>query len=87
MYQYVDDMGIYVDILPVEKTNPHYEWMRNLREELILNLAETNEELGDKFLGGREISAEEIVSSIRHTLRTTPSVALHCGAALKNWGI
>ena len=39
-YQYTDDMGIFVDISPVEKTSPYYEKARHLREELILNLAE-----------------------------------------------
>jgi len=39
-YQYTDDMGLYVDITPVDNKNPFYERARALWEELILNLAE-----------------------------------------------
>ena len=87
MYLYNDDKGLFVDIIPVDKLNPHYEKAKTLRDDLISSLAETNDWLGDKFLDGNEISFDEIVKAIRNTLWTSSSVALHCGSALKNWGI
>jgi hypothetical protein len=35
MYQYTDDKGLFVDILPVDPSNPNFEKAASLREELI----------------------------------------------------
>lgn len=87
MYQYLDEKGLFVDIVPLEKSHPSYEKAIHLWDDLISSLSEYNDWLGDKFLEGKEISEQEIVKAIKHTLRTTSSVALHCGSALKNRGI
>ena len=63
-FQYTDEMGLYVDITPLDKQSPYFERAKCLREELILNLAEHNEQLGDKFLNEQEITHDEIDAAI-----------------------
>lgn len=57
------------------------------REELIEKLAEFDDEMADKYLMEEDISEEEMINSIKYSLKNYDSVALHCGSALKNRGI
>ncbi|MCX5908998.1 MAG: elongation factor G, partial [Deltaproteobacteria bacterium] len=57
------------------------------REELIELLAEENDALMEKYLGGQEIRPEEIKSTLRTATLKFDFVPVLCGAALRNKGI
>jgi elongation factor G len=50
-------------------------------------VAETNEALMDKFLGGTELTEEELVKGIRHATINNMMYPVLCGSALKNKGV
>jgi len=60
---------------------------RQYREKMLEALSDVDENIMEKFLGGREISAEEIRAALRKgtiQLKLTPVV---CGSAFKNKGV
>ncbi len=50
-------------------------------------IAQTSDELMEKFFGGEAISREEALEAIHQGIITGDIVPVFCGAALKNWGI
>jgi elongation factor G len=58
-----------------------------LRQKLIEDIAETQEELLEKFLDGQELSAEEINSSIKKGIINKTLIPMLCVSALTNIGI
>lgn len=59
------------------------EW----REKLIEAAAEASEELMEKYLGGEELSEEEIKKAIRQRTLANEIVPVFCGSAFKNKGV
>lgn len=57
------------------------------REYLVEKVAETDELLTEKFLEGREISAEELWAAARRATIAFKIVPVFCGSAFKNKGI
>ena len=57
------------------------------RENLIENAAESSEELTEKYLGGEELTEEEIKSGIRLRTLKNEIVPIFCGSAFKNKGV
>ncbi len=57
------------------------------REKMIETLAEVDDTLADKYLGGEEISVAEIVEALRKATISLKIVPVICGAALRNKGI
>jgi elongation factor G len=57
------------------------------REQLLEMLAEKNDALMEKYLGGQEISPEEIRGVLREATLKFELVPVLCGAALRNKGI
>jgi len=60
---------------------------RQYREKMLEALSDVDENIMEKFIGGREISAEEIRAALRKgtiQLKLTPVV---CGSAFKNKGV
>ncbi|MBU4319881.1 MAG: elongation factor G [Thermodesulfovibrionales bacterium] len=60
---------------------------RQYREKMLEALSDVDENIMEKFLGGKEISAEEIKAALRKgtiQMRLTPVI---CGAAFKNKGV
>jgi elongation factor G len=55
--------------------------------ELIEAIAEENEELLDKYLGGEEITVEEITEGIRTATNNLTICPVLCGTAFKNKGV
>ncbi|MBN3859741.1 elongation factor G [Neisseriaceae bacterium PsAf] len=74
-FDYVD---IPEDLLPVAE-----EW----REKMIEAAAEANEELMNKYLGGEELTEEEIVEALRQRTLATEIQPVLCGSAFKNKGV
>ncbi len=60
---------------------------RKWRDQLLETLAERNDPLMEKYLGGKEIPAEEIKAVLREATLKFELVPVLCGAALRNKGI
>ncbi|GEK22135.1 elongation factor G [Cellulomonas xylanilytica] len=57
------------------------------RAELLEAVAETNDELLEKFLGGEELTEAEIKAGIRHLTVKSEAYPVLCGSAFKNKGV
>nr|WP_218013617.1 elongation factor G [Georgenia wutianyii] len=57
------------------------------RSELIEQVAESDEALLDKYLGGEELSIEEIKKGVRALTVTGEAFPVFCGSAFKNKGV
>ena len=57
------------------------------REKMIETLAEADDGLAEKYLGGEEILASEILAALRKATISLKTVPVLCGAALRNKGI
>lgn len=57
------------------------------REKMIESLADVDENLADKYLGGEEITVAEIEEALRKATISLKIVPVLCGAALRNKGI
>ncbi len=82
---YVDDLGTRsqdTDI-PPEMADEVAE----ARERLIEAVAETDDELTEKYLEGEEITPEEIKRALRAATLRNELVPVLCGSALKNKGV
>jgi elongation factor G len=65
-----------------------YAGMAKLRREnMIETLAEVDDDLADKYLGGEEITVAEIEKALRNATISLKIVPVLCGAALRNKGI
>jgi elongation factor G len=61
--------------------------VKSKREKMIETLAEVDDNLADKYLGGEEITAAEIEKALRKATISLKIVPVLCGAALRNKGI
>ncbi|SET40880.1 elongation factor G [Thorsellia anophelis] len=59
------------------------EWRANLVE----SAAEASEELMDKYLGGEDLTEEEIVNALRQRVLNSEIILVTCGSAFKNKGV
>ncbi len=57
------------------------------RHELVERVVESDEALTEKYLGGAEITPEEIKKALRHAVITNQIYPVFCGTALKNIGV
>ncbi len=57
------------------------------RNFMVEAAAEANEELMDKYLGGEDLSEDEIVAALRQRTLSTEIVPMFCGSAFKNKGV
>ncbi|MFQ5875875.1 MAG: GTP-binding protein, partial [Dehalococcoidia bacterium] len=65
----------------------HREAASRYRESILEEVAETDDELMDKYLEGQELSAEEIKRGLRAATIANQIVSVLCGSALRNKGI
>ncbi|AWK40397.1 elongation factor G [Photorhabdus laumondii subsp. laumondii] len=72
----------YEDI-PADMQDLAEEWRSNLIEAA----AEASEELMEKYLGGEELTEEEIKAGLRHRVLTNEIILVTCGSAFKNKGV
>ncbi len=57
------------------------------RENLVAKLGEFDDELMERYLGGEQITREQLVSVIRRLTLELKAVPVLCGSALKNKGV
>ena len=69
--------------IPAELKATADEW----REKMIEAAAESSEELMEKYLGGEELTEEEIKKAIRDRTIANEIVPMMCGTAFKNKGV
>jgi len=82
---YTDQLGKNAEIkeVPADMVEKTAEW----REKMVESIAETDDALIEKYLGGEEISKEELVSALRKATIAGKVIPVLCGTALKNKGI
>lgn len=69
--------------IPADLVDTAEEWRQNMIEAA----AEASEELMDKYLGGEELSEEEIVAALRQRTLAGEIQPMLCGSAFKNKGV
>ncbi|OTA15473.1 tetracycline resistance protein [Xenorhabdus vietnamensis] len=72
----------YEDI-PADMVELAQEWHQNLIE----SAAEASEDLMDKYLGGEELTEEEIKAALRKRVLASEIILVTCGSAFKNKGV
>lgn len=82
---YYDDMG--KDMREEAIPEDMMELAQKYREELLEHLSEQDETLMEKYLGGEEITVEEIKSVIRKSTIANKMVPVCCGTSYKNKGV
>ncbi len=82
---YHDDLGkdVRVEDIPEEQKAEADEW----RGKMLEAIAESDEELMEKYLGGEELSVEEIKAGVRRATIAGHFVPVMTGTALKNKGV
>ena len=69
--------------IPAELQDLAEEWQQNLIE----SAAEASEELMEKYLGGEELTEEEIKAGLRKRVLNNEIILVTCGSAFKNKGV
>jgi elongation factor G len=82
---YYDDEG--KDIREEEIPADLLDEAQTLREEMVEAAAEQNDELMEKFLGGEELTEEEIVSALRAGTLSCSLTPVLCGTSYRNKGV
>ncbi len=82
---YGNDLG--TDIQEVEIPAEYQDQAEEFREKLVEAVAELDEELMEKYLGGEEITNEELVAGIRKGTLNVEFYPVVCGTAFKNKGV
>ena len=80
-----EDAGVtfeYEDV-PADMMDLAEEWRQNLIE----SAAEASEELMEKYLGGEELTEEEIKTALRQRVLNNEIILVTCGSAFKNKGV
>jgi elongation factor G len=63
------------------------EQAKEYREKMIERISETDDALTEKFLGGEEITTEELKAALRNAVINVKLFPVYCGTALRNKGI
>ena len=82
---YYDDKG--EDVREEEIPADMLEKATSYREIMVEKIAETDDKLMDKFIGGEEISILELKKALRTATCTCALHPIFCGTALKNKGV
>ncbi|QWA11701.1 elongation factor G [Sodalis ligni] len=69
--------------IPADLVDLAHTWHQHLVE----SAAEANEELMDKYLGGEELTEEEIKHGLRQRVLNNEIILVTCGSAFKNKGV
>ena len=84
-YLYQDKLGNEVTVAPIPAD------MQDLAEEyrllMIESIAETDEDLMEKYLSGEELSQEQLKVALRKACLSTEITPVFCGSAYKNKGV
>lgn len=84
-YVYTNDKGTEIreEGIPAEMADE----VKKMRDRMVEQIAETNDELTERYLEGGEISAEELRAALRVATLKTQLIPVICGSALKNKGV
>lgn len=82
---YEDDKGKEIEV--VEIPDEYKDQVEELREAICEAAAEADDELMEKYLGGEELSIEEIKTALRKQVIDCKIFPVFCGSAYKNKGI
>ncbi|MBO1515363.1 elongation factor G [Metabacillus bambusae] len=82
---YGNDLG--TDIQEKEIPEEYLDQANEYRESLVEAVAELDEELMEKYLGGEEITNEELKAAIRQGTVNVEFYPVICGSAFKNKGV
>ena len=82
---YGNDLG--TDIQEVEIPEEYKAQAEEYREKLVEAVAELDEDLMEKYLGGEEVTNEELVAGIRKGTLNVEFYPVVCGTAFKNKGV
>lgn len=63
------------------------EQIPELKEKLVENIVEVDDNLLEKYLGGEEITSEELLNALKEGTLTRKFVPVLCGSAIKNIGV
>lgn len=58
-----------------------------MRENMVASIVETDDSLTEKYLGGEEITADELKAALREGVLTRRFIPVYLGSALKNMGV
>jgi elongation factor G len=80
-----DDLGK----LPLEAEIPAdlSSEVARLRDRMVEKIAETDDELTDKYLEGEKISVDELKTALRKAVIANKATPVYCGSALRNKGV
>ncbi len=84
-YKFEGDFG--KDIKEIDIPEDMKVKVEKYRAELVEKVAEANDEMMEKYLGGEELSIEEIKKSIRTMVLRDEIYPVFCGSALANMGV
>ncbi|MFC3419163.1 elongation factor G [Salinicoccus hispanicus] len=84
-FHYNNDLG--TEINEIEIPAEYQDKVDSLREGLIEGLADVNEDIMEKYLGGEEISVAELKAAIRQATCDVEFYPVLCGTAFKNKGV
>ncbi|NMD72360.1 elongation factor G [Bacillus sp. DNRA2] len=82
---YSNDLGTDIEVRDIPEE--HQDLAAEYREKLVEAVAELDEELMEKYLGGEEISIEELKAGIRKGTTNVEFYPVICGSAFKNKGV
>ncbi|MFD2216923.1 elongation factor G [Metabacillus endolithicus] len=82
---YGNDLG--TDIVDKEIPEEYQEQAEEYREKLVEAVAELDEDLMERYLGGEEISNDELKAAIRKGTLNVEFYPVICGSAFKNKGV
>ncbi len=80
-----ENLGAEYEIVDIPED--HLEKARKVREEMVEAIAETDDELVEKFLSGDEISVDELRAALRQATLEGKAQPILCGSAFKNKGV
>ena len=80
-FRYTNDLGTEID--EIEIPDDHKERAEEARAQLIEAVAESNDELMEKYLGDEEISIDELKAAIRKATTDVEFYPVLCGTAFK----
>jgi elongation factor G len=86
--QYIfDEASLGKKFTVVDPAPEYHDAIEQARHEVIEAAVETDETLMEKYLGGEELTIEEIYSAIRTATVSGKLVPILCGASFKNKGV
>jgi elongation factor G len=80
-----ESMGVTCDVSDIPRR--HREAAETYRETMIEALAESDDEMAEKYIEGEDIGEKDILSALRRTTLALKTVPVFCGSALRNKGI